>query len=119
MTKQALSQRPPGPAEYSRAIHYGWEVDCHVAENEFLKKQGRIWNLDERKMWLSRYFSMTPYVVTYETRQCPVCSDQVATAMLEGNNPWAAPPQVKGQIKELTAKLGTLLGVRKRHIDLV
>ena len=119
MTVQAFSQRPPGPAEYALGHHYRWEVEAHIAEDEFYKKKGLPWTLHERRRWISRYFNYTTPSVQYEVIECPVCSVEVANALMEGRKPYACPPGIKEQLRRLTAKFGTTLGIRKRHIDTV
>ena len=91
--------RPASDIDYALGKHQGWEVNAHCAEREFKRKYGRLWNWDERKAHIEGYLTTAPRDECVTVRDCPVCVDIIAEALLAKEAPFSCPDEVKKYLR--------------------
>jgi hypothetical protein len=96
------------PDDYQAGRHLRWEVEAHLAAKKFLETHGFVWSDEQRRAWVDEYLISHNWSETMRVVSCPICSEVIAKAVLEGRDPWQVPARVKEAVRQLAARFSPI-----------
>ena len=90
-------------SDWQAGFHERWEVVAHVEAQRVLGVSGRPWSLHDRGRFVDNWLRENSPDTWNVKTACPICQEQIATAILEGKKPFEISSEVKDYLRSIKA----------------